>query len=117
MRALAAAARAAADFFNSSPSIQRVEAAPSLLEAAALVLYDPVHLYAAASCSLLTLWGSLTNMMPMLDVMQPGSLLLDTVQPCAAMCVALSRAYAGAALGRRSATRCRALCGSHSNLL
>lgn len=97
LRAFAAAARAATAFFNSSPQIQRIEAAPSREEAAAQLLYDPVQLFAAASASLLTLWVRMGMLMRMLDLMQPGSLLLETVQPCAALCVALLRAYAGAA--------------------
>jgi hypothetical protein len=43
----------------------------------------------------LTLWISLTRLLPELDILQTNSPLVDTAVPCAALCMALARVYAG----------------------
>lgn len=41
------------------------------------------------------MWGSVAGFMPAMDLMQPHSLVLDTVVPSAALAMAVARAYAG----------------------
>lgn len=95
LRAYLAAAGAAAKFFNSNLTIPRLAQGAPQQQVVAHLLHDPVQLLAAASTAMLGMWCSVAGFMPAIDLMQPQSLVLDTVVPSAALAMALARAYAG----------------------
>lgn len=95
LRAYLAASSTAAKIFNSNPTIPRLAQGAPQQQLMAHLLHDPVQLLAAASTAMLGMWCSVAEFMPAMDLMQPQSLVLDTVTPSAALAMALARTYAG----------------------
>jgi hypothetical protein len=94
LKAYAAAAQTAADFFSSNPQLPRASEAAAALQAADQLLDHPAHVFAAASNFLMLLGNTLVQLVPSNQLLSAQSLLQDTTVPAATLAMALARAYA-----------------------
>jgi hypothetical protein len=96
LRAYSAAATAASRFLSAHAQPPHTHTTQPVNEQTILQLMDnPIHLFAGASSSLLLLWNTLADLVPIAELLPAGSLLLGSAVIAASLALALARAYAG----------------------
>jgi hypothetical protein len=97
LRAFSTAATAASRSLSARPQLPRTNTDPArpTEQTIARLMENPIHLFAGASSSLLLLWNTLADLMPILELLSVGSPLLGSAEPTATLGLALARTYAG----------------------
>jgi hypothetical protein len=95
LKAITTAATAAARLIRTkTPQLPHSDPNQSAEQALLQVMDNPLHVFAAASNSLLVLWDTVADLTPIAELLPARSPLLGSAVPAASLAMALARAYA-----------------------